>query len=422
VTESQPPKQKDFKTLVTGGTGMVGHALQDLYPSATFVGTEHADLRDPKETEYLFKHCSPRYVIHLAARVGGVKGNSDYVAEFYADNSLINTNVLNAAVNVGAKRVVSMLSTCVYPDKDHVTYPLTEDQMHAGPPHESNYGYAHAKRMLEVQTRAINEQYGKKYICAIPNNIYGKCFSEDTEIMTPFGLRLIKDVQPGDTVYTLNPDTKEIEFTKVSSTQEMFSKKAINFSGKAVDFIVTDEHKIVYQKKKMMKRPAEWFRKQIGKEYGQVSLLTHSPLKSEGVGKFSMEPYVDEFHIPHTEKDKVKDHFHSKSSFFDLEYDMSDLASFVGWYVSEGSMVTQFTKGGKQSYENLETGQIRISQSKVKNHSNYLEILALLNRMNLQFGKDEKSFYFTSRLWRNFIQKEIGIITGPPLVNVHGKE
>ena len=49
-----------------------------------------------------------------------------------------------------AKKVVSLLSTCVYPDTPYVTYPLTEDQLHIGPPHSSNFGYAYAKRMADV--------------------------------------------------------------------------------------------------------------------------------------------------------------------------------------------------------------------------------------------------------------------------------
>ena len=50
---------------------------------------------------------------------------------------------------------------------------MTEDQVHNGEPHQSNFGYAYAKRMIEVHSRAIRQQYGLKYITAIPNNIYG---------------------------------------------------------------------------------------------------------------------------------------------------------------------------------------------------------------------------------------------------------
>jgi GDP-L-fucose synthase len=70
-------------------------------------------------------------------------------------------------------KLVSVLSTCIYPDAPYVRYPLTEDQLHMGPPHPSNFGYAYAKRMLEVQSRAYRQQFGCNFISVIPNNLYG---------------------------------------------------------------------------------------------------------------------------------------------------------------------------------------------------------------------------------------------------------
>jgi GDP-L-fucose synthase len=67
----------------------------------------------------------------------------------------------------------------VYPDK--VNYPLTEDQIHNGPPHLSNFGYAYAKRMLDVHSRALRQQYGCNFICAVPNNLYGPHDNFDLE-------------------------------------------------------------------------------------------------------------------------------------------------------------------------------------------------------------------------------------------------
>ena len=63
------------------------------------------------------------------------------------------------------------MSTCIYPD--NASHPLTEDQIHSGEPHPSNFGYAYAKRMLDVHSRTIRKQHGLNYITAIPNNLYG---------------------------------------------------------------------------------------------------------------------------------------------------------------------------------------------------------------------------------------------------------
>ena len=71
--------------------------------------------------------------------------------DFLRDNILINDNVLHAAHEYKCKKVVSCLSKCVYPDK--VEYPLDETKIHLGLPHESNFGYAHAKRLVDIQNR-----------------------------------------------------------------------------------------------------------------------------------------------------------------------------------------------------------------------------------------------------------------------------
>ena len=77
---------------------------------------------------------------------------------------LINDNVLHTARIKKTQKVISCLSTCVFPDK--VEYPLTEEKVHLGPPHESNAGYAYAKRMVDVQNRSVCIQTS---LCFIPH-------------------------------------------------------------------------------------------------------------------------------------------------------------------------------------------------------------------------------------------------------------
>ena len=111
-------------------------------------------------------------IIHCAAKVGGIKANSEHLGEFYYDNIIMNSNVLEAARITGIKKVVSFMSTCVFPAD--ATYPLTPDQIHLGEPHQSNYAYAYSKRMVEGQSRAYRDQYGCNFVTVIPCNIYGK--------------------------------------------------------------------------------------------------------------------------------------------------------------------------------------------------------------------------------------------------------
>jgi GDP-L-fucose synthase len=120
-------------------------------------------------------------VIHLAGKVGGVKANTEYIYDFYQTNSAINNNVISSCINSDVPKLVCCLSTCIYPDEKHVTYPLTEDQLHNGPPHDSNFGYAYAKRMVDVQLRSARKQYNSQYISVIPNNMYGEHDNFDLE-------------------------------------------------------------------------------------------------------------------------------------------------------------------------------------------------------------------------------------------------
>jgi len=155
------------KVLITGGTGLVGTAIE----ADIKVGTKDADLRDWDQTNKLIESHKPTHVVHTAARVGGVGGNMRAKGEFYYDNIRINTNVLESCRINNVEKVVSILSTCIFPDK--VEYPLTEKKIHLGAPHKSNYGYAYAKRMLDVQTEVYREQYNVNYTCVVPTNIYG---------------------------------------------------------------------------------------------------------------------------------------------------------------------------------------------------------------------------------------------------------
>ncbi|PCH37537.1 NAD(P)-binding protein [Wolfiporia cocos MD-104 SS10] len=171
--------------LVTGGSGLVGKALQHVINTEpvgsrfgrrpdeqwVFVSSSEADLRNAEEARLLFEKYKPTHVIHLAAIVGGVYINMKNNLNFLRDNILINDNVLHTAYQTKVQKVISCLSTCVFPDK--VTYPLDETKIHLGPPHDSNFGYSYAKRLVDVQNRAYKDQFGCNFTAAIPTSIFG---------------------------------------------------------------------------------------------------------------------------------------------------------------------------------------------------------------------------------------------------------
>ena len=202
------------RILVTGGTGMVALALKEYIPDAIYVGSSDYNLIDKNGAQDLFRETQPTHVIHLAARVGGVKGNTDYIAEFYYDNIMINTNVLEAARIHKTQKLVSLLSTCVYPAK--VTYPLTEDQFHNGDPHYSNFGYAYAKRMIDIQSRAYRQQYGCNFITAVPNNLFGENDNyhlEDSHVLPAIVRKMYEAKLFGHNVYLWGDGSATREFT-----------------------------------------------------------------------------------------------------------------------------------------------------------------------------------------------------------------
>jgi len=164
--------------MVTGGSGLVGKGIQAVVERQAvpnerwiFLTSKDGDLRDREATRKIYEKYKPKYVIHLAARVGGLFANMKYKVEFWRENVAINDNVIDLAYEFGVEKVVSCLSTCIFPDK--TTYPIDETMIHNGPPHPSNEGYAYAKRMIDVINRCYNQQHGCKFTSVVPTNIFG---------------------------------------------------------------------------------------------------------------------------------------------------------------------------------------------------------------------------------------------------------
>ncbi|CAK8697960.1 GDP-L-fucose synthase-like [Clavelina lepadiformis] len=166
------------RILVTGGSGLVGQGIRTVAekdPRADeefiFLSSKDADLTDRNATKVAFEKYKPTHVIHLAAKVGGLYGNMRANLQFFRINMAINENVLSVSKELGVKKVVSCLSTCIFPDK--TTYPIDEKMIHNGPPHTSNYGYSYAKRMIDVMNTGYNQQYGTNFTAVVPTNVFG---------------------------------------------------------------------------------------------------------------------------------------------------------------------------------------------------------------------------------------------------------
>ena len=162
------------KILITGGSGLVGKAIQEIVkenPKYIFTNSKDADLSDYQSCFNLLERHRPNKVIHLAANVGGLFKNMEQKVGMFEKNLLMNYNIVKCCHIFGIKKFIGCLSTCIFPDK--TSYPINESMLHDGPPHFSNDGYAYAKRMLEIHCKMYREQFGDDFICIIPTNIYG---------------------------------------------------------------------------------------------------------------------------------------------------------------------------------------------------------------------------------------------------------
>jgi GDP-L-fucose synthase len=161
------------KIVVTGGSGLVGKSLQKFLPNAIYLSSKDYDLTTELGVSQLYKELEPDCVIHLAGKVGGILDNVTKPAEYFTENVLMNTLLIDNAYKHGVKRFIGALSTCVYPDKVD-KYPMYELDYDSGPPAPTNYSYAISKRAQAAQIHAYNKQYGTNYQYLIASNLYGE--------------------------------------------------------------------------------------------------------------------------------------------------------------------------------------------------------------------------------------------------------
>jgi GDP-L-fucose synthase len=168
--------EKGSKVFVAGHLGLVGSAIMRNLEDKGFT---HLITRTRSELELLdqaavidfFEREKPEYVIIAAAKVGGILFNQTYQAEFLYENLTISSHLIHAAHETGVKKLLFLGSSCIYPK--HAPQPIKEESLLTGPLEPTNEGYALSKIAGLKLCEKYFEQYGDKFISAMPTNLYG---------------------------------------------------------------------------------------------------------------------------------------------------------------------------------------------------------------------------------------------------------
>jgi GDP-L-fucose synthase len=175
-TPNPSPLTPHSKIYIAGHRGLVGSAILRLlkkrgYKNLVTRTSKQLDLRDQKATKKFFEKEKPEFVFLAAAKVGGILANDSYPVDFLQDNLQIQTNIISNAYKSGAKKLLFLGSSCIYP-RD-CPQPMKEEYLLTGPLEKTNEWYAIAKIAGIKLCQAYRKQYGFNAISAMPTNLYG---------------------------------------------------------------------------------------------------------------------------------------------------------------------------------------------------------------------------------------------------------
>ncbi|MEV7196948.1 GDP-L-fucose synthase [Streptomyces sp. NPDC093510] len=176
MSASPPALDRSATVLVAGSSGLVGSAVIRRLEARGFTSVVGArstdvDLTDARAALDYVASVRPAVVVDAAARVGGIAANDAEPVEFLNDNLRIQTNLFAAAHAADVDRLLFLGSSCIYPK--HAPQPIPESALLTGPLEETNDAYAIAKIAGVTAVRSYRRQYGRRWICAMPTNVYG---------------------------------------------------------------------------------------------------------------------------------------------------------------------------------------------------------------------------------------------------------
>lgn len=195
---------KNSIIYVAGHKGMVGSAIVKTlkvndYKNIVTKTRDELNLLDNKEVTDFINSAKPQYVIISAARVGGIKANMTYPAEFLYENLQIQNNIIWASLNSNVEKLLFLGSSCIYPRNSQ--QPMREDYLLDGKPEPTNEGYALAKIAGMKLCEYIYTEYDKRFISCMPTNIYGENdnFNPESSHVIPSLIKRMLDAEQSNT-------------------------------------------------------------------------------------------------------------------------------------------------------------------------------------------------------------------------------
>ena len=166
----------ESRVYIAGHQGLVGSAIFkqlecEGYKNLITRTRSELDLREAREVNEFFEAEKPEYVFLAAAKVGGILANDTYPADFLSENLAIELNAIEAAYRHGAKKLLFLGSSCIYPK--FTPQPMKEEYLLTGKLEPTNESYAIAKIAGVKLCQAFKKQYGADFISVMPTNLYG---------------------------------------------------------------------------------------------------------------------------------------------------------------------------------------------------------------------------------------------------------
>ncbi|MDQ1250147.1 MAG: GDP-L-fucose synthase [Actinomycetota bacterium] len=207
MTQAEP-LSADMPVYIAGHRGLVGSAVWRRLTELGFTNligwrSDEVDLTDRDATHDALTTARPAVVVDAAARVGGIMANSTRPVDFLHDNLRIQTNLFDAAHAADVDRLLFLGSSCIYPK--FADQPIHESSLLTGPLEPTNEAYAIAKIAGIIGVQAFRHQYGRRWISAMPTNLYGPGdnFDLTTSHVLPAMIRKFHEAQQSGSTVTL---------------------------------------------------------------------------------------------------------------------------------------------------------------------------------------------------------------------------